>query len=85
MSTITANEIKKHGVHALNDIVGTEGEAIITVRGKKRYVVLPLETYHRLREADLAQAVREVRAEYRAGRIADDDIHAHMDRLDDEI
>ena len=36
----------------------------------------------RLREAELDQAVREARADYAAGRIADDSIEAHLKRLD---
>jgi len=41
-----------------------------------------LSTYARLREAELDQAVREARADYAAGRIADDSIEAHLKRID---
>ena len=85
MSTIPAGEIKKRGVNAFEDVLGKGGEAVITVRGEQRYVVMTLAEYHRLHEADLAQAVQEARADYRAGRIADKDLKAHLKRLDNEV
>ena len=52
MSTIAAAEIKKHGVSALAPALEADGEALITVRGKERYVVMTMEKYNDLREAD---------------------------------
>jgi PHD/YefM family antitoxin component YafN of YafNO toxin-antitoxin module len=82
MSTVTAVELKQRGVSALDPALTENDEVIITVRGKGRYVVMKMETYARLREAELDQAVREARADYAAGRIADDSIEAHLKRLD---
>ncbi len=84
MSTIPAGEIKKRGVNAFEEVLEKGSEAVITVRGEQRYVVMTLAEYHRLHEADLAQAVREARADYKAGRIADKDLKAHLKRLDNE-
>ena len=82
MSTIAAIDLKRRGVSALAPALTEDDEAIITVRGKGRYVVMKLETYARLREAELDLAVREARADYAAGRVADDSVEAHMKRLD---
>ena len=82
MSTVAAVELKRRGVSALAPALADDDEAIITVRGKSRYVVMKTETYARLREAELDQAVREARADYAAGRIADDSIEAHLKRID---
>jgi len=82
MSTVAAVELKRRGVSALAPALADDDEAIITVRGKSRYVVMRTETYARLREAELDQAVREARADYAAGRIADDSIEAHLKRID---
>jgi hypothetical protein len=82
MSTIAAVELKRRGVSALDPALAENDEAIITVRGKGRYVVMKIEAYARLREAELDQAIREARADYAAGRIADDSIKAHLKRLD---
>ena len=85
MSSITADEIKKRGVSALNNAMSEEGEAVITVRGKSQYVVMTMEKYGSLREMELAQAVREAQADYEAGRVVDRTIDDHMRRLDDEV
>ena len=82
MSTVAAVELKRRGVSALEPALAESSEVIITVRGKNRYVVMKTETYARLREAELDQAVREARADYAAGRIVDDSVKAHMERLD---
>jgi PHD/YefM family antitoxin component YafN of YafNO toxin-antitoxin module len=85
MSAVVAGEIKKRGVSALAAALKGDDEAVITVRGKSRYVVLTMEKYNQLRESELTQAVREARADYKAGRIADKSVDDHMRRLDDEI
>jgi len=85
MSAITAAEIKKHGVSALSPMIESDGEALITVRGKATYVVMTMEKYNELRESELVQAVREAREDYRTGRIVDHTIEDHMRRLDDEV
>ena len=85
MSTVAAVELKRRGVSALVPALAEDDEAIITVRGKSRYVVMRIEAYARLREAELEHAVRETRADYAAGRIADESIEAHLRRLDDAL
>ena len=85
MSTVAAVELKRRGVSALAPALAEDDQAIITVRGKGRYVVMKMETYHRLREAELDQAVREARADYAAGRIADRSVKHHMSRLDRNV
>jgi PHD/YefM family antitoxin component YafN of YafNO toxin-antitoxin module len=85
MGAISANELKKRGVSALAPALEEDGEAVITVRGKSRYVVMTIEKYNRVREAELAEAVREARADYKAGRVADDTVEGHMRRLRDEV
>jgi len=85
MSTITAEEIKRRGVSALAPMLDEEGEAVITVRGKRRYVVMTIQAYNQLRDAELAQAVHETKADFAAGRIADDSIEGHMRRIRNEV
>jgi len=85
MSTVVAGEIKKRGVSAFAAALEEDGEAVITVRGKSRYVVMTMAKYNELRESELTQAIRETRADYEAGRISDKSVEDHMRRLDDEI
>ena len=49
MVYVSANELKKKGVSLLDDIMSEQGEAIITVRGKSRYVVIDMKSYNRYR------------------------------------
>ena len=81
MSTIAAAELKRRGISALSTALQRDGEAVITVRGKEQYVVMTMAGYNRLRESELTQAVREARADYKAGRIADKTIDGHIRRL----
>ncbi|MDD5705156.1 MAG: type II toxin-antitoxin system prevent-host-death family antitoxin [Kiritimatiellae bacterium] len=85
MSVIMAGELKRKGVSALAPALKEDEEVLITVRGRPRYVVVTLDKYNRLRESELAQAVREARADYKAGRIEDETVTGHMRRLRNEI
>ena len=85
MSAVSAVEVKRHGVSILDSVMADEGEATITVRGKPAYVVMTMAKYNEMRESELAQAVREARADYEAGRICDRTIEDHMRRLNDEV
>ena len=85
MSTLSAAEIKRRGVAAFPAVLRQDGEAVITVHGKNRYVVMTVEKYDALRELELIGAVREARADYHAGRIADTSIKGHIRRIQDEL
>jgi len=85
MSTVVAGEIKRRGVSAFAAALAEEDEAVITVHGKSTYVVMTMQKYNELRESELTQAVREARADYEAGRVADRSVKDHMRRLDDEV
>jgi len=44
-------------------------------------VVIKADRYARLREAELDHALHEARADYAAGRIADDTVAGHLKRI----
>jgi PHD/YefM family antitoxin component YafN of YafNO toxin-antitoxin module len=79
--TITANELKVKGVTIIDDIVNENESAIITVRGKEKYIVLKMEDYNKLREMELDVAIRESREDMAAGRFLKDGIEEHMKRV----
>ena len=85
MSTVAAVELKRRGVSALAPALAEDDQVIITVRGKGQYVVMKIDTYNRLREAELEHAVREAREDYAAGRIKDRSVEAHLKRLDRNV
>jgi prevent-host-death family protein len=58
-NAITANQLKTKGVSILDTATSEAGEAVITVRGKDKYVVLTIDEYNRLRECELDAAIQE--------------------------
>ena len=65
---IVANELKTRGVGVIDDALKENDEAIITVRGKQKYVTVSLERYNYLRECELEAALQEVKSEINAGK-----------------
>lgn len=57
MKPITANELKTRGVSSIEMALQEEDEAIISVRGQDRYVVIDVETYNHLRVCELEAAL----------------------------
>lgn len=82
MPTISANDLKTKGVSAIEAALEERPEAVISVRGKDRYVVMDLAHYHHLRECELEAALAETRAELAAGRFVKESPEEHLARLD---
>ena len=82
MSHISANDLKTKGVAAIEAMLDEHDEAIVSVRGKDRFVVMDLEHYHRLRECELEAALAQARADVAAGRVVKESAEAHLARLD---
>jgi len=78
---VTANELKTRGVSALTRATANGEEAIITVRHKNTYVVLPMAKYNQLRECELEAAVREARADLKNGRFRVESAEKHVKRM----
>jgi len=85
MNAVTANELKTRGISAVEDLLETEEEVIISVRGVDKYVVMGLEKYAKFREAELDMAVKEAKADYEAGRTITESVDDHMKRVTDEV
>lgn len=82
MSQLTANDLKTRGVAAIESLLATQPEAMISVRGKERYVVMEVAQYHYLRECELDAALAQSQADLAAGRFVVESPQAHMDRMD---
>ena len=82
MSHLSANELKTRGVAAIEAALQEHSEAIVSVRGKDRYVVMSLGQYQHLRECELEAALVEAKADVEAGRIVKESVEAHLARLD---
>ncbi len=82
MSHISANDLKTKGVAAIEAMLVGHSEAIVSVRGKDRFVVMEIAHYHYLRECELDAALAETHADLAAGRFVRESVEAHLARLD---
>lgn len=83
MKYVTANEIKRNGVSAVREAMAEYGcgEAGISVRGKREFVVLDNETYEHLRECEILSALAETREAIANGDFVDETAEEHIARI----
>ena len=81
MSTLTANDLKTKGIAAIEAALADHPEAIVSVRGKERFVVMDIAQYHYLRECELEAALAETHADIKAGRFVKESPAAHVKRV----
>jgi len=81
MKYVTANELKRNGISVVNEAVAEYGEAVISVRGKSKYVILDTETYAHLRECELEVALLETRKAIEAGDFVEETAEEHIARI----
>ncbi len=81
MAHISANDLKTKGVAAIEAMLIDHSEAIVSVRGKDRFVVMEIAQYHYLRECELEAALAETRADLASGRLVQESAEAHVARL----
>ena len=82
MTSTSANQIKTQGVLAIAAALADAPEAMVSVRGKDRFVVMEIEHYRYLRECELTAALAESHADIAAGCARTESVAAHMKRLD---
>jgi hypothetical protein len=85
MGAIAANDLKTRGVASIKEQLADNLEAIITVRGKSRYVVMDIDQYQYLRECELEAALLEAREDVKAGRVVTESVSEHLNRLNDGL
>ena len=82
---ITANEIKKRGVSIFDEKFEKFDELIINIRGKNKYVVVDIERYNKLREAELEMAYNDVMGDYKNGDYKVLSAKEHIESLKQEL
>jgi len=82
MSHVSANDLKTRGIAAIEAALSEHAEALVSVRGKNRFVVMELAQYHYLRECELEAALAQAKADVAAGRMIKESAEAHLARLD---
>ena len=78
---LTANELKTKGVSRLEEVTAGGDEAIISVRGKNRFVVVSMEQYHHLRACELEAAITETERDLAAGNTIHESVEDHIKRV----
>jgi prevent-host-death family protein len=81
INEITANDLKVNGISAIEEITDTGDEAVITVRGRQKFVVMTIEAYNRLREYELEGAILEARGDLEHGRFKTGTVEDHLARI----
>ena len=81
MKTIAANELKTRGVSSIEKALEENAEALISVRGKERYVVMGKEEYNRLRVCELEAALYETRQQIAGGEFIEESVDEHVARI----
>ena len=85
MTTITANELKTKGISALEPIIKDHKAAMITIRGKMRYVIMDMQTYNYLRECELEAALMETRRDLKNKDVFEESVADHIKRIINEV
>ena len=85
MAHISANDLKTKGVAAIEAMLADHSEAIVSVRGKDRFVVMEIAQYNYLRECELEAALAETRADLATGRLVQESAEAHVSRLSKQV
>lgn len=78
---ITANELKTKGISILDKETSDETEVIITVRGKIKYVVVPIEKYNYLRECELEAALLDTKTDIKKRKFVKESVEKHIKKL----
>lgn len=78
---ITANDLKVKGVAYLDLLLKKHREVFISVRGKNKLAVLPMEEFERLKDAELDRAIRESEEDFKKGRYITETAEKHFKRL----
>lgn len=85
MLYVSAGDLKKRGISLLDDMVEEQGGAIITVRGKSKYVVIDMNAYNRFREYELEAALAETKRDLAEGNFVEESVDDHIKRIQDEV
>ena len=82
---ITANELKIKGVNILSDNVIQNNTAVITVHGKKKYMILDVAYYEYLQECELERAINDSKNDIQNGDFKEMTAKEHINQLKNEL
>jgi hypothetical protein len=78
---IRAEALQRQGIGLIESTLIHDSEALVTVRGKGRYVIMDIDRYLELKEGELAAALIESREDMKAGRFVESSARDHLEAL----
>jgi len=78
---IAANDLKKRGISFVSKLLEKSESIFVSVRGKKKYVILKLEDYERLKDLELENAIREAERDLKEKKYIVETADNHFKRL----
>ena len=82
---ITANDLKVKGIKAIHQEISENDEAIISFRGKPKYIVIDFDKYDELRALELDKIYLEAMQEIKEGKYktisTNDELEEHLKGL----
>jgi hypothetical protein len=81
LDSISASSLKTQGIFAIDEALADASEAMVSVCGNDRFVVMGIERYRHLRECELTTALAESQPDLAAGRYVRESVDTHMKRL----
>ena len=85
MTKITATDLKAHGIKVIEEALAKQAEAMISVRGRVRYVVVNVDRYIYLKECEQLKARAAAQADYEASRFVKETAREHLNRLEAKL
>lgn len=83
--TISANEIKQRGVSFFDTLFEKFDELTISVRGKKKYVILDIERYKEFQANELDLAYMQMMQDIEKGNCKEQSAKEHIEELKNEL
>ena len=82
---VTANMVKQRGVSFFDEILDKFDQFAISLRGKKKYVVMNIDRYKELRAKELDMAYLGVMEDIKNGDYEVLDVQEHLDKLEADL
>jgi PHD/YefM family antitoxin component YafN of YafNO toxin-antitoxin module len=82
---ITANELKVKGIKAIQNELKDKDEAVITHRGKPKFIVVDFDRFDKLRGLELDKAYLEAMEDIKAGRYKTVSVDEHIQEVMSEL
>ncbi len=82
-------DIRNKGIKAINEEIKNKGIATLSYRGKPKYVILDIEEYEKIREAELILAYQKAKEEIKNQQVeivkSENDLKNHINELKNDV